>query len=209
MKLTVTRKAVRQVLRWVQYTLLAAGVATLGYVGFVLTDTWIFQKRASAELERRLSDERLARGRVPSTGSPIAVEAPPAIEPDGLIGRIEIQRIGLSAIVFEGTGKKTLRQAVGHIRGTSLPGHPGNAGLAGHRDTFFRPLKDIRKDDIITVTTLRGEYRYRVVSTRVVAPTEVSVLLPTGTQTLTLVTCYPFYFVGSAPERFIVRAERV
>jgi sortase A len=142
-------------------------------------------------------------------GAATAVEAPPAIGPDGLIGRIKIPRIGLSAIVFSGTDKKTLRQAVGHIRSTALPGHPGNAGLAGHRDRFFRPLKDIRKDDIITVTTLRGEYSYRVVSTRVVAPTEISVLLPTGTETLTLVTCYPFYFVGSAQERFIVRAKRV
>lgn len=209
MKLTVTRKAVRQVLRWVQYALLAAGVATLGYVGFVLVDTWIFQQRANAELERRLSVEREARGRVPPVGASTAVGAPPAIGPDGLIGRIEIPRIGLSAIVFSGTDKKTLREAVGHIRSTALPGQPGNAGLAGHRDRFFRPLKDIRKDDTITVTTLRGEYSYRVVSTRVVAPTEISVLLPTGTETLTLVTCYPFYFVGSAPERFIVRAERV
>jgi sortase A len=193
----------------VQRALFAAGVATVGYVGFVLVDTWIFQKHANAELEGRLSDGRSAGRGVPQMGSPAAVEAPAAIGPDGLIGRIEIPRIGVSAIVFEGTGKKTLRQAVGHIRGTALPGQPGNAGLAGHRDTFFRPLKDILKDDMITVTTLRGEYRYRVVSTRVVAPTEISVLLPTGTETLTLVTCYPFYFVGAAPERFIVHAERV
>jgi len=82
-------------------------------------------------------------------------------------------------------------------------------GISGHRDTFFRPLKDIRQDDIITLTTLGGEYRYRVLSTKVVSPYDVWVLDPTSTEVLTLVTCYPFYFVGSAPDRFIVRAERV
>ena len=82
-------------------------------------------------------------------------------------------------------------------------------GIAGHRDTFFRPLRNIRADDIITLATLRGEYRYRVVSTKVVSPDDVAVLDSDGNQILTLVTCYPFYYLGSAPERFIVRAERV
>jgi sortase A len=81
--------------------------------------------------------------------------------------------------------------------------------LAGHRDTYFRPLRNIQQDDLITLTTLAGEFRYRVVSTKVVHPSEVSVLNPDGSEVLTLVTCYPFYFVGSAPSRFIVRAQRV
>ena len=128
---------------------------------------------------------------------------------DGLIGRIEIQRLGLSAIVVEGTTSTTLRRAVGHIPGTALPGQPGNIGISGHRDTFFRPLRNILQNDIITLTTLLGEYRYRVVSTRIVGPNDVAVLDPSQDEILTLVTCYPFYFVGSAPDRFIVRAERV
>ena len=90
-----------------------------------------------------------------------------------------------------------------------MPGQPGNVGIAGHRDTFFRPLRNIQRDDIITLTTLRGEYRYRVVSTKMVSPADVAVLNPDGKEILTLVTCYPFYFVGSAPKRFIVRAARV
>jgi sortase A len=90
-----------------------------------------------------------------------------------------------------------------------LPGQLGNVGIAGHRDTFFRPLRNIRQGDMIALTTLEGEYRYRVVSTSVVSPSEVSVLRPTGEEVLTLVTCYPFYYVGSAPERFIVRAKIV
>ena len=88
-------------------------------------------------------------------------------------------------------------------------GKPGNVGIAGHRDTFFRPLRNVQAGDIITLTTLRGEYRYRVVSTKIVSPDNVAVLDSDGNQILTLVTCYPFYYVGSAPERFIVRATRV
>ena len=126
-----------------------------------------------------------------------------------LFRSIEILRIGLSVVVFEGTTKSTLRHAAGHISGTALPGQPSNVGIAGHRDTFFRPLRNIQQDDIITLTTLLGEYRYRVVSTKIVSPYDVEVLYPSGSEVLTLVTCYPFYFVGPAPDRFIVRAKRV
>jgi sortase A len=82
-------------------------------------------------------------------------------------------------------------------------------GIAGHRDTFFRPLRNVQQNDIITLTTTGGEYRYRVVSIMVVNPDNVAVLNPDGNEILTLVTCYPFYFIGPAPQRFIVRAERV
>jgi sortase A len=102
-----------------------------------------------------------------------------------------------------------LRRAVGHIAGTALPGQTGNIGIAAHRDTFFRPLRNIRRDDVITLTTLGGEYHYRVVSTKIVDPNDVAVLNSDGKEILTLVTCYPFYFIGSAPNRFIVRAARV
>jgi sortase A len=102
-----------------------------------------------------------------------------------------------------------LGRGAGHIPQSGMPGQSGNIALAGHRDTCFRPLRDIVQDDLITLTTLHGEYRYRVVSLKVVAPTDVSVLRHTEKEILTLVTCFPFYFLGSAPERFIVRAERV
>lgn len=193
---------------WAQRVLLACAASLLGYCGFVAADSWIFQKRESRNLERLLDDRAASKGQ-PQTRSPTSPGASPAIGPDGLIGRIEISRLGLSAVVVEGIGKTTFRRAVGHIPSTALPGQPGNVGLAGHRDTFFRPLRNIRWNDIITLTTLRGEYRYRVVSTRVVASDEVSVLDPSAEEVLTLVTCHPFYFVGSAPNRFIVRAERV
>jgi sortase A len=125
-----------------------------------------------------------------------------------VIGSLTIPRLGLSTIVVEGAGDRELKLAAGHIPGTSLPGQAGNVGIAAHRDTFFRPLRRIRKDDAIVLTTLNGKFGYRVVSTDIVTPDDVQVLFPAKTETLTLVTCYPFNFVGSAPQRFIVRAQR-
>ncbi len=135
---------------------------------------------------------------------------PPVAAPDkhGVVGRLEIPRLGVSVMVVEGVDDSDLKRAVGHIPGTALPGEPGNVGIAGHRDTFFRPLRSIQRDDTITVSTLQGAYRYRVVSTNVVRPEDIQVLYPTGRDSLTLVTCFPFEYVGSAPKRFIVRAER-
>jgi sortase A len=124
-----------------------------------------------------------------------------------VVGRVEIPRVGVSAVVREGDDVKTLRRAVGHIPGTALPGEIGNAALAGHRDTFFRGLRDVRTGDHILLTTPGGSARYVVKSTNVVDPSDVSVLAPTRRSTLTLVTCYPFNYIGAAPRRFIVRAE--
>jgi sortase A len=125
------------------------------------------------------------------------------------LGRIEISSIGLAAMIMEGVEARTLRHAVGHIPGTPLPGQQGNVALAGHRDTFFRGLRNIHKDDEITLTTLHGSFRYRVDSTQVVEPKDTEVLDNSVDYILTLVTCYPFYFVGPAPKRFIVRAHRI
>jgi sortase A len=189
--------------------LFVGGVALLGYCAFVLLDSWTFQQQQGRDLDRLLDDDSAASIGEPPAAPFAAPEAPLAAAADGLIGRMEISRLGLSAVVVEGIDKRTLRRAVGHIPGTALPGQSGNVGIAGHRDTFFRPLKDIQADDIITLTTRWGEYRYRVVSSRVVSPDDVAVLHPTSDEVLTLVTCHPFYFVGPAPNRFIVRAERV
>ena len=193
MRIVVRGTSLRRSLGWTQRVLLAVGVVLLGYCAFVLVDTWVFQAGESAALERFV---------------PVQA-AVPAVFPDGLIGRIEVQRLGVSVVVMEGTSGKTLRRAVGHIAGTGLPGQPGNIGIAGHRDTFFRPLRNIQGGDIITLTTERDTYRYRVVSTKIVDPDNVAVLNADRNEILTLVTCYPFYFLGSAPQRFIVRAARV
>ena len=126
-----------------------------------------------------------------------------------VIGRLEIPRLNLSVMVREGADEGTLSRAVGHIPGTALPGKIGNVGLAGHRDTFFRALRNIREDDAIEFETVHGAYRYVVTSTKIVTPRDVSVLAASGGENLTPVTCYPFYYVGSAPKRFIVRAAQV
>jgi sortase A len=194
MKLVVRQRPLKRLLHLTQRLLFACAGLMLAYTAFILIDNCIFEHRESRRLEGMLA--------------PRARTAPPALAA-GLIGRLEISRLGLSAIVMEGTDGKTLRRAAGHISGTSLPGQPGNVGIAGHRDTLFRPLRNIRRDDIIKLTTLRGDFIYRVVSTRVVSPSDVAVLDSGSNEILTLVTCYPFYFIGSAPDRFIVRAERV
>jgi len=138
---------------------------------------------------------------------PVPQGKPPL--PSSVIGRLEIPRLNLTAMVREGADGKTLHRAVGHIPGTALPGYAGNVALAGHRDTFFRALRNIKKDDAIELETENGTYRYLVESTDIVGPRDVGVLAASHGQTLTLVTCYPFYYIGSAPKRFIVRAAQV
>ena len=111
--------------------------------------------------------------------------------------------------MLPGTAERTLDRGLGHIEYTALPGTDGNSGIAGHRDSFFRALKDIAQDDLIELDTPQMTDVYRVERTWIVNPDDVSVLDPTPMRALTLVTCYPFYYVGSAPKRFIVRAVRV
>ncbi|MBY0503772.1 MAG: class D sortase [Bryobacteraceae bacterium] len=193
-------------LRWAIRSLLAGGLGVLAYCGFVLTDAWLFQLEQRQEFQTQLSKTTPTARK---NAIFVDLHPPPSISPVGLIGKLEIPRLELSVIVLEGTDAGTLRHAVGHIPGTSLPGMPGNTGLSGHRDTFFRPLQDIRHHDLIQLTTKLGIYRYRVRSIQVVNPGEITVLNSTGTETLTLVTCHPFTFLGAAPRRFIVQAERI
>jgi sortase A len=187
---------------------LLAGLLAVGYVASVYAESFIHQADESRNFERALAQSpQLA----PQTVAELSI-TDPAIKPriGSIIGKIWIPRLGITAIVDEGINHKTLSLSVGHIPSTALPGQSGNIGIAGHRDTFFRSLRHIEREDMITLTTLRGEFRYRVVSIKVVGPSDVAVLESDGgSEILTLVTCYPFYYVGSAPDRFIVRAERV
>jgi sortase A len=125
------------------------------------------------------------------------------------LGRIEIASIGLTAMIQEGTSNRALQRGVGHITGTALLGKSGNVGLAGHRDTFFRKLRDIQAGDNIKLTTLSGSILYRVDLISIVEPEDSRVLGDTGENILTLVTCYPFSYIGPAPKRFIVRARQI
>ena len=208
-------------LRWLERLLLFVAIACLGAWAWAHLDASYTQYRENQELEAALAAQGPARPPSPSprpAAETDALEAfhdretssQPRVRSEGsLVGRIEIPRIGVSAIVLEGVANRTLRRGVGHIPETALPASGGNVGLAGHRDSFFRGLKDIRKNDIITLKTLDGTFEYRVEWTQVVDPEDTQVLADEGEPALTLVTCYPFYYVGSAPRRFIVRAERV
>jgi len=208
-------------IRWSQRFFFVMGILALGYVGFVLLDAQLYQADQSRRFQRELNglkpsivnDERLHAPSIspaPAKESPVRAEH---IDIAGVsrtsLGRIEISTIGLTAMILEGTDSRTLRRAVGHIPGTPLPGQRGNVAITGHRDTFFRPLRNIRKEDEIRLTTLSGSYRYWVDSIKVVEPEDTKVLADSDDAILTLVTCYPFYFVGPAPKRFIVRAHRI
>lgn len=138
-----------------------------------------------------------ARGSVPSV---------PSLPMGALVGRMEIPKLGISVMVLEGDGEGVLQKAVGHVPATAFPGKAGNVVVAGHRDTFFRALRNIQKDDEITFTTTQGIYHYQVGSIDKVGPQDVQVLQASGRPKLTLITCYPFYYVGPAPNRFIVQA---
>jgi sortase A len=171
----------------------------LGYVALVFVQAQISQFKAEQYLVRQVAQD-----------SPHAVYEPahPPAEGD-ILGRLRIPRLELSAVILEGTKSRTLRLGVGHIKGTAIPGKQGNAAIAGHRDIFFRSLKGIHADDEIELETKDGATRYLVDWARVVAPEDISVLDPTSESALTLVTCYPFYFIGAAPKRFVVRAHRI
>jgi sortase A len=126
-----------------------------------------------------------------------------------VIGELNVPRLGVKAIVVQGDSQSVLRRAVGHIPDTSLPGQLGNVVLAGHRDTFFRPLRGIRAGDFISLKTAGGDFQYQVQSTTIVAPSHTEVLRSSGDNMLTLITCFPFYYVGAAPDRFVVRARQI
>lgn len=173
--------------------LMAVGLIELGYAMYVVIDAKAYQ---SAEQERL---EQV------TTSDPDAS----ALTEGGALGEIQIPRLGLKAVVVQGDSLAILQRAVGHLPHTALPGEVGNVVLAGHRDTFFRPLRRVRAGDAITLSSRHGEFAYLVESITVVKPSAIEVLEPTGGRTLTLITCFPFSYLGSAPDRFIVRARDI
>ncbi|HZP63426.1 MAG TPA: class D sortase [Terriglobales bacterium] len=178
------------------------GILALGYVGLTLVEARLYQVSAKRSLENQIQVQQsltVIRS-VPAVKS--------AIKEGDVLGGIDIPRLGFSVVILQGTKSRMLRLGAGHIEGTPLPGEVGNSGIAGHRDTFFRSLKDIRPNDEIQLQTANGLSRYEVDWVKRVAPDDVTVLSASTESVLTLVTCYPFYFVGPAPQRFIVRAHK-
>jgi sortase A len=185
------------VLRFTQRLLVIAGTLALSYVAVTLIYARIYEKVANNTLEQQMHAEDLHTINLPRH----------AVKEGDLLGRIEIPRLKVQVAILEGTSTQTLRLGVGHIVGTALPGEPGNIGIAGHRDTYFRALKDIRPDDEIQIQTAAGVARYAVDWIQITAPGDSDILIHKTGSALTLVTCYPFYFVGSAPERYVVHAH--
>jgi sortase A len=201
----------RASIQWIWRALLFGGAGLIAWCGFVLIDARIFQQQQNRVLNSSLKVEGPPARDTSSLVKPPARARgtePPLVK-RGLIGRIEIPRLGLATIVIEGSDQAALQRAAGHIPGTPLPGHAGNSAITGHRDTFFRPLRDIQRDDLIRVTTPKGQYQYRVASLSIVGPDDLRVLDSDGGETLTLITCYPFNYVGGAPRRFVVHAARI
>lgn len=200
-------------LRWIQAGALITGVGLLVFFAAAKVDRSVGRSRqleafaaargaeldlarAAAADQSLWSEARIAKYRESLSQS----FAPP-------LAVLRIPRTGLEVPVLPGTDELTLNRAVGNIAGTAVPGEAGNVGIAGHRDGFFRGLKELEAGDLLELETLSGTQEYRVTSIRIVDPQAVEVLAPTPHPAVTLVTCYPFYFVGKAPQRYIVRAE--
>jgi sortase A len=195
------RSRIERLVRWLERGFLAVGAICLIWSGTISIDAVAYQVEKSAVLERdRRSLASWSGDGVGAATAPRDTAAP--------IGRLEIPRLGLSAVVVEGDDENTLQLAVGHLPDTPLPWQGGNAALAGHLDTFFRPLRGAQVGDAIRLLTPHGTFHYRVTRQTIVEPHELWVLNPSPTAALTLITCYPFDFVGPAPQRFVVHAER-
>ena len=179
--------------------LILGGLVCLGWCALVVIGAWRYQSRPAPPL---------AITTLPPDDAHAAPAAPTALPVGEPTGRIEVPRLHLSAAVANGDDDGTLRVAIGHLPDTPFPWEDGNSALAGHRDTFFRELRHIRVNDDMLVATPYGEFTYHVTKTLIVTPDDLSVLAPTSEPTLTLVTCYPFSYVGHAPKRFIVEAVR-
>ena len=178
--------------QFLEYALLGLALGCLGIYAYESVEARRFQSEQTIAFERAAS----------------AAAAPARVRAGGLVGMLDVPRLRLTTPVVEGDDDGTLKRAVGHLPDTPLPWQKGNSALAGHRDGLFRPLKDVKIGDEIRFRTTSQQLNYRVTKTSIVKPDDVSVLEPGSTETLTLITCYPFNYVGSAPKRFVVHAER-
>ncbi len=241
-----TRSAFREtgrqdarVLRRIRLLLLGVGLICIGYYLYALGDRYVYQKYENWAFDQHISGREAVtffdylREKMPSIFSAVAqptstvsqsASSDESLHPaeGDLVARVSIKRLDLSAVVCEGVSPKTLSTSVGHIPSTALPGGIGNFAIAAHRDTLFRALKDIRIGDQVTVDSPSQRYVYEVVATKIVKPSDVSVLRADGGglyaaqegggkpgRLLTMITCYPFYYVGAAPKRFIVESRLV
>jgi sortase A len=179
---------------WLEWTLLGIGIGCVATVGLVSLEAYRFERSQAAAFERS------------TTATP---DRTVPAKPGSLVGLLSVPRLGLSTAVVEGDDSKSLKLSAGHLPDTPWPWQPGNSAIAAHRDGRFRALRKIKVGDEVRLRTSHGELRYQVRELSIVEPDDLSVLAPQEKPTLTLITCYPFTYVGNAPQRFIVRAERL
>ena len=184
--------------------LLLMGALAFTCWGYLMLHQIWFQRAANRVLQQRIASASASPQQEAQQGHAVGV----ALHPGEMIGRLDIPRIDISVVVVEGTDSSLLDVAAGHIAGTALPGAAGNIGIAAHRDTFFRSLQNIQPNDRLSIRTAEGVFEYGVESTEVVEPSDIGVLRQTADDELTLVTCYPFNYIGAAPKRFIVHARQ-
>jgi sortase A len=190
---------------WYSRLCLLIGLAAIAWCVYFWVDARIYQ----IVQRRQFYAIKLSKDADPAPVVRKDALGAPRLAIGSLLGQMEIPRIGISVMILEGDSDSILRRAAGHLESTAQPGQPGNVAIAAHRDTFFRALRNIRDQDAITVSTLTGTYRYQVDSVEVVGPNDTEILADSPQPTLTLITCYPFYYVGPAPKRFIVRAQQL
>ena len=183
---------------WIGSALLIAGVVALSWYAWVWHEASVMQSQAKRWLQQR----RLTHAPAPR----FVIPKPRRGE---ILAELDIPRLRVSVVVLEGDDADILKVGAGHIPGTGLPETGGNIGIAAHRDTFFRPLRFIRPADVIALKTREGVSRFQVRDVEVVPPSDTRILAATPGRDLTLVTCYPFFYIGSAPQRFIVHAQRM
>ena len=207
------RRAWASPARWFSHLLLGAGALMMAIVVASQIESVLYQTIQARHFEQAVPEAAVAeparfRQPPPTLGLLQQLRRLPdfnAADPL-LIGRLEIPRLGMAAMVREGAEPDTLRKAVGHVPGTALPGQAGNFVVAGHRDSFFRGLRSIRNGDEIRVRTRSGSFTYNVEALSVVGPADMEVVQSTAAPECTLVTCFPFDYIGPAPRRFVVRA---
>lgn len=183
---------IRWLLHCFEWMLLGVGLGALAVYGYESVEARRFQAEQTAAFKRAAQ----------------AAITPARVQTGGLVGMLDVPRLQLSTPVIEGDDDSTLKRSVGHLPDTPLPWEHGNSAIAGHRDGLFRPLKDVKVGDEIRFRNTRDEYVYKVSRTAIVAPDDLSVLQPQDGPSLTLITCYPFSYVGPAPKRFVVFATR-
>jgi LPXTG-site transpeptidase (sortase) family protein len=197
----MTSRRANRAARWLSNVLFIAGAIAVG----IWASSWLSLTIWQAWQSREFDQRRAFAQKQTQTQTPVL----PRRKEGSVVGRLAVPRLHVRAMVREGESDRTLSIALGHIPGTALPGQQGNVGIAGHRDSLFRGLKNVAASDEITFEMPDASYVYRVESTQIVKPEDVGVLKPGSVPELTLVTCYPFEYVGSAPERFIVKARLV